>query len=74
MTDSLCYNFTLSIKLMLLVARVIKVLIYKVMFLQTLSFADHALIILGAQTHFTSLPQKKTIPVVKSAAWMAFFF
>ena len=59
---------------MLLVARVIKVLIYKVMFLQTLSFADHALIILGAQTHFTSLPQKKTIPVVKSAAWMAFFF
>ena len=43
---------------MLLVARVIKVLIYKVMFLQTLSFADHALIILGAQTHFTSLPQK----------------
>ena len=62
MTDSLCYNLTLSIKLMLLVARVIKVLIYKVMFLQTLSFADHALIILGAQTHFTSLPQKKTYP------------
>ena len=59
---------------MLLVARVIKVLIYKVMFLQTLSFADHALIILGAQTHFTSLPQKKPIPVLKSAAWMAFFF
>ena len=60
---------------MLLVARVIKVLIYKVMFFQTLSFTDHALIILGAQTHFTSLPQKKKpIPVLKSAAWMAFFF